>query len=118
MRASLGLLVLAALAVAATARAAQQGPVTWTDPSCGYFIIQLPEGDPAEAFGLYSSKTKPMPGVGDILQGDIVSSYEVDAVDVNTGKKHELLHWANAKAPEMLIRNAPVQCASRWKRKK
>jgi len=119
MKATIGVLALVALAAAAGARAAQQGPVTWTDPSCGYFIMQLPEGDPAEAFGLYSSKTKPMPNVGDTLEGeDIVSSYEVEVTNVASGQKHELLHWANAKAPEMLIRNAPVQCASRWKRKR
>jgi hypothetical protein len=108
-----------ALVASTGAMAAQQGPVTWTDPSCGYFIIQLPEGNPAEAFGLYSSKTKPMPNVGDTLEGeDIVSTYELEVTDVASGRKHELLHWANAKTPEMLIRNAPVQCASRWKRRR
>jgi hypothetical protein len=117
MKLTIGAVALVALV--ASAGAAQQGPVTWTDPSCGYFIIQLPEGDPAEAFGLYSSKTKPMPSVGDTLEGeDIVSTYEVEVTDVASGRKHELLHWANAKTPEMLIRNAPVQCASRWKRKR
>lgn len=119
MKTTVGVVAVVALAAAIGAEAGQQGAVTWTDPSCGYFIIQLPEGNPAEAFGLYSSKTKPMPNVGDTLEGDdIVSAYEVEATDVASGQKHELLHWANARSPEMLIRNAPVQCASRWKRKR
>ncbi|MGH8632182.1 MAG: hypothetical protein ACREU7_15650 [Burkholderiales bacterium] len=119
MKAKVGVVAVAALTAAVGAGAAQQGQVTWTDPSCGYFIIQLPEGNSAEAFGLYSSKTKPMPNVGDTLEGDdIISAYEVEATDVGSGQKHALLHWANAKTPEMLIRNAPVQCASRWKRKR
>jgi hypothetical protein len=118
MKSIVGLIAIAALAVAAGAKAAQQGPVTWIDPSCGYFIIQLPEGNPAEAFGLFSIKSKPMPKVGDVLQGnDIMSAYEIEVTDVTTGQGHQLLHWANAKAPEMLIRNTPVQCASRWKKK-
>lgn len=108
---------LAALAVAGAAQSAERGAVTWFDPSCGYFIIRLPEGNPAEAFGLFSSKTKPIPKVGDVLEGNIVSAYEVEATDVNTGQKHPLLHWANARSPEMLIRNTPVQCAARWKKK-
>jgi hypothetical protein len=117
MKPIVAIAAFAALAAAADAQSADRGPVTWIDPSCGYFIIQLPEGNPAEAFGLFSSKTKPIPKVGDVLEGDIVSAYEVEATDVNTGQKHPLLHWANAKSPEMLIRNAPVQCASRWKKK-
>ena len=28
-----------------------------------------------------------------------------------------LVQWANAMAAEMLIRNTPVQCASKWKMK-
>jgi hypothetical protein len=112
-----GAVAVLSLAMAGSAGAVQQGPVTWVDPSCGYFIVRLPEGNPAEAFGLFSSKIKPIPKVGDILEGEIVSAYEVEATDVKTGQKHPLLHWANAKSPEMLIRNTPVQCASRWKRK-
>ena len=28
-----------------------EGPVVWADTTCDYFIIRLPEGDQAEAFG-------------------------------------------------------------------
>lgn len=28
-----------------------------------------------------------------------------------------LVQWTNAMAAEMLIRNTPVQCASKWKKK-
>jgi hypothetical protein len=112
-----------ALTAAATAMAcgsvlAAEGPVIWTDTSCGYFIVQLPEGNPAEAYGLFSSKTKPMPKVGDVIVGEIAGGYEVDVVEKASGQAHSLLHWANAKSQEMLIRNTPVQCASRWKKKK
>jgi hypothetical protein len=110
--------ILAVCLGLAGAALADEATVTWTDPSCGYFIMQLPEGNPTEAFGLFSSKTKPMPNVGAVLQGEVLSTYEVDVTDRETGQKHALLHWANAKTPEMLIRNAPVQCASRWKKKK
>lgn len=117
MKSIMHLVALTALVTAANVKAAEQGPVTWIDPSCGYFIIQLPEGNPAEAFGLFSSKIKPTPKVGDVLEGDLMAAYEVEATDVKTGQKHPLLHWANAKSAEMLIRNTPVQCASRWKKK-
>jgi len=29
-----------------------------------------------------------------------------------------VIHWANAREQVMLVRNTPVQCASRWKKKK
>jgi len=35
-----------------------------------------------------------------------------------SGDKHAVIHWANAKEAAMLIRNTPVQCASKWKKKK
>jgi hypothetical protein len=117
MKSVIRLIALAAVVMALSAKSAEQGPVTWIDPSCGYFIIQLPENNPAEAFGLFSSRIKPIPKVGDVLEGDLMAAYEVEATDVKTGQKHPLLHWANAKSPEMLIRNTPVQCASRWKKK-
>ena len=98
---------------------AQEGPVTWSDPTCGFFVVQLPAGDPADAFGLYSWKVHPGPQVGDVVQGDnIVAARELELVKQRSGDKHVVIHWANAKAAEMLIRNTPVQCASKWKKKK
>jgi hypothetical protein len=109
---------LAVVVLSAGGAMAEEGPVIWTDESCGYFIIQMPEGNPSEAFGLFSAKTKPMPKLGDVLEGDILSSYEIDVTEKTSGTKYGLLHWANAKTQEMLVRNTPVQCASRWKKKK
>ena len=102
-----------------TASRAQEGPVTWSDPTCGFFVVQLPAGDPADAFGLYSWKVHPGPQVGDVVQGDnIAAAKELELVNQRSGDKHVVIHWANAKAAEMLIRNTPVQCASKWKKKK
>jgi hypothetical protein len=102
-----------------TASRAQEAPVTWSDPTCGFFVVQLPAGDPADAFGLYSWKVHPGPQVGDVVQGDnIVGAKELELVNQRSGGKHVVIHWANAKAAEMLIRNTPVQCASKWKKKK
>jgi len=58
---------------------AQEGPVTWSDPTCGFFVVQLPAGDSADAFGLYSWKVHPGPQVGDVVQGDnIVAAKELE----------------------------------------
>ncbi len=93
-----------------------EGPVVWADASCGYFVVQLPEGNPDEAFGLFRSNNNPMPKVGDVLEGDIVAAYELDATDKATGRKYSLLHWANGKSAEMLVRHSPVFCTSRYKK--
>ena len=53
------------------------------------------------------------------MQGDnTVAAKELELVNQYGGDKHVVIHWANAKAAEMLIRNTPVQCASKWKKKK
>ncbi|MEK6210093.1 MAG: hypothetical protein AABM64_06935 [Pseudomonadota bacterium] len=93
-----------------------EGPVVWADTTCDYFIVQLPEGNPAETFGLFKSNTKLIPKVGDIVEGDIVAAYKVDVTDKATGQKYSLLHWANGKSEETLVRHSPVYCASRYKK--
>ncbi|HZP91641.1 MAG TPA: hypothetical protein VFB20_01995 [Burkholderiales bacterium] len=113
-----GLLGVVLAVAGAGAAAAEQGTVTWIDPSCGYFVVRLPEGNPAEAFGLFSWKTHPGPKIGDVIEGDILSTYEVEVMNRTAGVKHALLHWANGKSQEQLTRNTPVQCASKWARKK
>ena len=51
------------------------------------------------------------------MQGDnIIAAKELELVNQRSGDKHVVIHWANAKAAEMLIRNTPVQCASKWKK--
>ena len=98
------------------AAVAAEGPVVWADTSCGYFIVQLPAGNPDETFGLFKSNTKAIPKVGDIVEGDIVAAYKVDVTDKATGEKYSTLHWANGKSEETLVRHSPVYCASRYKK--
>jgi len=109
-------LTFATTMLTAGAAISAEGPVVWADTTCDYVIIQLPEGNPDEAFGLYKSKAKPMPKVGDIVEGDILAAFDVEVTDKATGQKHSLFHWANGKSRETLVRHSPVQCASRYKK--
>jgi hypothetical protein len=111
-------LTFASMLLASGVAISAEGPVVWADNTCDYFIIQLPQGNPAEAFGLFKSNDKPIPKVGDVVEGDIVAAYKLDATDKATGQKYSLLHWANGKSEETLVRNSPVYCASRYKKKK
>ncbi len=97
---------------------ALEGTVTWSDPTCGYFALTLPGDNPKEAFGLFSVKAPPVPDVGDVLSGDIVSAQEPDLHNETRGVAHATIHWASAARQDMLVRNTPVQCASRWKKRK
>lgn len=97
---------------------ALEGTVTWSDPTCGYFALALPGDNPKEAFGLFSVKTPPVPDVGDVLSGDIVSAQEPELRNETRSVGHATIHWASAARQDMLVRNTPVQCASRWKKRK
>jgi hypothetical protein len=114
--------ILFALSVATTFNSparADEAIVTWADPSCGFFVVQLPDGDPADAYGLFSWETNPGPQLDDTIEGDnFVAGKDVTATNKRNSDKYKLIHWANAKSPEMLIRNTPVQCKSKWKKKK
>jgi hypothetical protein len=110
-------LTLATAMLASGAANCAEGPVVWSDTTCDYFIVQFPVGDPAEAFGLFRSNTKPVPKVGDVVEGDILAAYEIDVTDKATGQKYSLIHWANGKSEETLVRHSPVHCASRYKKK-
>jgi hypothetical protein len=114
--------ILFVLSVAATFNSlvhADEVIVSWADPSCGFFVVQLSGGDPADAYGLFSWKANPGPQLGDMIEGDnFVAGKDVTATNKRNGDKYALIHWANAKSPEMLIRNTPVQCKSKWKIKK
>ena len=109
-------LTFTATLLASGAAISAEGPVVWADASCSYFIVQLPAGNPAEAFGLFKANTNPMPRVGDIVEGDILAAFEVEVTEKATGKKHSLIHWANAKSEETLVRHSPVYCTSRYKK--
>ena len=91
--------------------------VTWLDPTCGYFVVKLPEGSQVEAFGLFSARALPLPKVGDFLQGDM-SEIETTLLNLRNDKRHIVVHWADAKRHEQLVRNTPVQCARKWKNRK
>jgi hypothetical protein len=110
-------LTFATTMLASGAAISAEGRVAWADPTCEYLIIQLPEGNPAEAFGLFASKTKPMPEVGDVVEGDIGVTSEIQVTDKATGKKYSVYHWASGKSAETLVRHSPVHCASRYKKR-
>jgi len=109
-------LTFATTMLASGAALSAEGPVVWADTTCDYFIVQLPEGNPTETFGLFRSNTELLPKVGDIVEGDIVAAYKVVVTDKATGQKYSLLHWANGKSAETLVRHSPVYCASRYKK--
>jgi hypothetical protein len=106
------------LLVCASGAAAGEGEVSWADPTCGYFVVKLPGDNPAEAFGLFSVKSLPLPDVGDVLSGEIEAAQEPTLANRTKNVSHDVIHWANAREQAMLVRNAPVQCASRWKKKR
>jgi len=89
-------------------------PVTWLDPTCGYFAVALPESTEPEKFGLFSARALPLPKVGDRLRGDM-TEIETQLENLTSGEIHNVIHWADAKSQEQLVRNTPVQCASKWK---
>src|SRR5262245_20374701 len=93
---------------------ALEGTVTWHDPTCGYFVLTLP-GDQEEKFGLFSWKSGADPKMEQVWDGDIVNGEDIDLVNKASGEKMAAIHWANAKEQAQLVRNSPVQCASRWK---
>lgn len=107
-----------ALALFATPAMAEEGVVTWADPTCGYFAVKLPTDDPAEAYGLFSVKANPVPSEGDVLEGELLAAQEPRIENRTKNVAHETIHWASARSQEQLVRNSPVQCASRWKKKK
>lgn len=97
---------------------AAEGVVSWADPTCGYFVLKLPDGDPRDAYGLFSVKNPPVPKVDDVIAGDIETAQEPTLENRTSQTSHDVIHWANAKEVTMLVRNSPVQCVSRWKKKK
>ncbi len=111
-------MVVALQCLAPVAAGAAEGVVSWADPTCGYFVIRLPEGEPADAYGLFSVKKPPVPNVDDVIVGDIAAAQEPTVENRTLNVAHDVIHWANAREQVMLVRNTPVQCASRWKKRK
>jgi hypothetical protein len=116
---SAGRVLAGVLLMAGTVQvAAGEGEVSWSDPTCGYFVVKLPASDPAEAYGLFSSKALPIPAVGDVLEGDLLAAQEPTLTNRTKNVSHDVIHWVSAREQMMLVRNAPVQCASRWKKRR
>ena len=116
MKTRTAFLVFAATMLTSAVAICAEGPVVWADATCNYFIVRLPEGAPDEGFGLFGSKTKSVPKVGEIVEGDILETYEVEVTEKATGQKYSVVHWANGKSAETLARHSPVHCASRYKK--
>ncbi len=109
--------IAAVLCLQGPAALAADVEVTWMDPTCGYFAVRLPESPEPEKFGLFSARALPLPNVGDQLRGDM-AEIETELENLSSGVKHTVIHWANAKSQEQLVRNTPVQCASKWSNRK
>jgi hypothetical protein len=113
----LRLLFASSLAICTSAYAAE-GKVVWNDPTCGYFILTLPEHDRPERFGLYSWRSGDDPQMDQVWEGDLIQGQEIQINRKEGEGKMTALHWANAKEQAQLVRNTPAQCASRWKKRR
>ena len=94
---------------------AAEGTVTWYDPTCRYFVLQLPAG--SEGFGLYEWKSGPEPKEGAVIGGDLLAGPELDVSDIASGQAMKVVHWGDAKKPDVLVRHSPDWCKSKRKRK-
>ena len=103
---------LVALGWWATAAAAEEARISWYDPTCRFFVVDLAEG-----FGLYEWKQGSEPTVGDAIAGEIGGGPELEATLKSSGEKLSLVHWADGKTPELLIKHTPDWCKSRRKKK-
>jgi hypothetical protein len=112
------LIVSAALALSALASgqaAAADGTVVWYDPTCRYFVLQLPAG--SEGFGLYEWKTGPEPKEGAVISGELLAGPELQVTEKGGGQQMAVVHWGDATTKEVLVRHSPEWCKSKRKRK-
>ena len=107
----------AALCIHLSTGLAAEVEVTWIDTTCGYFVVELPPSDEPEKFGLFSARGLPLPKVGDRVAGNM-TEIETQLENLTSGESHNVIHWADAKLQEQLVRNTPVQCASKWTNRK
>jgi hypothetical protein len=107
------LIVLALASYAVTPAGAEEGTVTFHDPSCGFFVLKLP-GE--EGYGLYQWQSGPTPTPGQVMEGDLIAGEHIEVTNKTAGGTNRLVHWANAPTPEVLVGNMPFQCTSRWNR--
>jgi hypothetical protein len=112
------LLFASALACAGaicTPAAAEDGTVVWYDPTCRYFVLQLPEG--SEGYGLYEWKDGPEPKEGAVISGSLLAGPELQVADRASGAQMAVIHWGDAKKQDVLVRHSPDWCKSKRKRK-
>jgi hypothetical protein len=108
-------LVAAGLAAAAAPALAAEAKIAWYDPTCRYFVAQLPEG--SEGWGLYEWKDGPEPKVDDVLDGDVLGGPELTLTNKGSGEAVSVVHWGDAKKMETLVKYSPDWCKSKRKRR-
>lgn len=109
------LLLAGTLAASGGHLQAAEGTVTWFDPTCRYFIVQLPEG--SEGFGLYEWKEGPEPKEGVVVAGELLGGPELKVTDKASGQELAVVHWGDAKKQDVLVRHSPDWCKSKRKRR-
>ena len=101
-----------AFALQVSAVLADEAKVTWLDAKCRYFVVKLPDSGEPEKFGLFSVRAMPMPAIGDALKGSM-TSIELHLENVTTGQIHDVIHWADAKTQEQLVKEAAAKCSGK-----
>jgi hypothetical protein len=104
-------LALLALAAGSLEARAAEGTVVWYDPTCRYFVLQLPEG--SEGFGLYEWKDGAQPRQGAVISGDRLGGPELAVTEAASGQQMSVVHWGDAKKQEVLVRHSPDWCKSK-----
>jgi hypothetical protein len=115
MKSLLAAAALAGAGAICTPAAADDGTVLWYDPTCRYFVLQLPEG--SEGFGLYEWKSGPEPKEGNVISGNLLGGPELAVADQASGTQMAVIHWGDAKKQDVLVRHSPDWCKSKRKRK-
>ena len=114
MKKEIALLALACAGSICGQASAAEGTVLWYDPTCRYFVMQLPEG--SEGFGLYQWKGGLEPKEGTVIVGDILGGPELTVNDKASNQEMAVVHWGDAKKSDLLIRYAPGYCKNKRKR--
>jgi len=108
------LLALALAGATSGAAYSAEGTVTWFDPTCRYFVMQLPKG--SEGFGLYEWKEGVEPAQGMVIAGDILGGPELKVTEQSSGRELSVVHWGDAKKQDVLVRHSPGWCKSKRKK--
>ena len=111
------LIVSAALTLSALVcgqAAAEDGTVVWYDPTCRYFVLQLPAG--SEGFGLYEWQDGPEPKEGAVITGELLAGPALQVTEKGSDQQMAVVHWGDAKKQDVLVRHSPAWCKSKRKR--